>query len=101
MPFSPLELINRLRDRLRRGSLERDQRDAGVSDAEAHRRARMQLGNVTYVKEETRAMWSLGLVDDLMQDVRYATRVLRHNPAFTAAVILPLAIGIGATTAIF
>ena len=46
-------------------------------------------------------MWSLGLFDDLLQDVRYATRVVLRERAFTAAVMLTLALGIGANTAVF
>lgn len=46
-------------------------------------------------------MWSLGVVDDLQHDLRYAARVLRRNVGFTAAVVLTASLGIGATTAAF
>jgi predicted permease len=73
----------------------------GLSESEARRLAHRQFGNATLYKESTRE-WDLPrTIESLLEDARYAARSLRHAPAFTAAAILTLALGIGATTAIY
>src|SRR6185437_6166133 len=73
----------------------------GLSHAEAVRRARMELGNVTRAAERARAAWGTEWVDRLSQDVRYAARGMRRRPMFSAVAVLSLAFGIGATTTVF
>src|SRR5438067_1739336 len=78
-----------------------EQEAKGLSPQEAHYAARRAFGNVTWVKEEVRVMWGWTLWETIFRELRYATRTLRKSPGFAATAFLTLALGIGASTAVF
>jgi hypothetical protein len=99
----------------RRGSLERgldrelqyhfDRRvadliAAGIPDIEARRRVTLELG-LAQVREEVRDIWLTRWFRDFLYDLRFSARSFLRSPGFTAATLLSLALGVGATTAIY
>ncbi len=79
----------------------REHKRTGLSPAEARRRAMVTFGGVERYKEEVRDVRGARVADDLMQDVRVAVRSLTKQPAFLAAVLTTLAVGIGGSVAIY
>jgi hypothetical protein len=59
------------------------------------------MGNVTLAREDARAQWIAPWVDSVWQDGMYALRMFRRAPVFTGAFVLVMALGVGATTAVF
>ena len=110
------DMVLRLRSLFRRGVVEREldqelrfhlEREIaknvafGLSEGEATRKAKLELGGFEQIKEEARDARGVSFVETTMSDLRYGLRILRNTPAFAAVAIVSLALGVGANTAIF
>src|SRR6266849_2626454 len=108
--------MNRLLNWFRRGQLENglnrelqyhidrrvsDLMLSGLPESEARRQAVLELGGLTQVREEVRDVWLSRWLRDFAYDLRFSARSFLRSPSFTAAAVLSLALGIGATTAIY
>jgi predicted permease len=74
---------------------------SGLPAREARRQATLELGGLSQVQEEVRDVWLSRWLRDFVYDIRYSARSFLRSPSFTATTVLSLALGIGATTAIY
>src|SRR5438874_4539981 len=78
-----------------------EQRERGLSEQEARYAAQRAFGNQARVKEDIREQSRWAILDSIGRDFQYGVRMLRKHPTYTAVVAITLALGIGASTALF
>ncbi len=74
---------------------------SGLPERDAQRQAMLELGGLTQIREEVRDVWLARWLRDFGYDLRFSARSFRRSPSFAATAVLSLALGIGATTAIY
>jgi predicted permease len=80
---------------------EDEQREHGIASEEARYAALRAFGNLSVIREQTRAVWSWDRLETLLRDLRISIRTLARQPGFSAVAMLVIAVGIGATISLF
>src|ERR1700693_6247745 len=93
------ELDQDIRDHIERET--RDNVERGMPPEEARYAALRKFGNVTRVKEETRDVWSVVWLEQLIQDARFGLRTLWRSPGLTVAAVLAIGLGVGVNVGVF